>query len=650
MTRTAKKRPAPEKEKHTWQGVFFQKHPAESPFLFWILSSLLLTFVMIISLCQIQSLDIWWHLKTGAWISQQHAIPKVDPFSFSAAGKPWISHEWLFGWLSYMAYQMGGVAALTWAKASAIALLFVLAAWAARARGSFPAVIFLVLTAAYHISRFRFTERPELISLPLALGFIIFFIFSDKKPWILLLAPSLEFFWANIHGGTAVLGWGLSGAFLIDSAWRLRSQGIPHRELIKNKQLLLPLLSFAGVVLASLINPHGFKALFYGLLRTESPFDNKEFQSLAAMMSQGIDLSIILFIAFTALLALFIVLRPKDVRMYEWIVFLALLLLSLKFFRFRNFFIFLSVPTFCALLSRVKWLSHLHWRWPALIGLVFMLTAANTVHNNYFYRFGTGVHDGVFPVDAVEFIKGNEISGRMFNTYGIGGYLIWELWPEHKVFIDGREDVYLQSGVLPDYVRCFDSHSDWQKLVAKYAIDYAVVRYPEKTPDRPDQSLDVLAFPRNEWGLVYFDDVAAVYIRRNGKNESVLREKEIRMVQPFQISSYLDEIIVDPEKLQAFIEEMGANIREHPSSFRAHFTLGMLAVKRGSGHLEEAIQEFEKVVTFNPDFAPGHVNLGSIYMHFGRYNEARRSFQKALSLEKSPLAEEQLRRLRGRFR
>jgi len=618
--------------------------------LFWILTSLLLVFVAIISLCHIQSLDIWWHLKTGEWISQQHAIPKTDPFSFSAAGKVWISHEWLFEWLSYMVYQIGGVAALIWAKAGLIAVLFALVAWVARARGSLPGVIFLVLAAAYHISRFRFTERPELISLPLALGFIVFFISSEKRPWIVLLAPCLEFFWANIHGGTAILGWGLSGAFLIDCAWRLRGQGIPVREVIKNKQLQIPLLSFAGVILASLVNPHGFKALFYGLLRTESPLDNKEFQSLAAMMSQGIDLSIVLFIAFSALIGLFIMLRPKDVRIYEWVLFLALLLLSLKFFRFRNLFIFLLTPTLCMQLSRGKLLSRLHWRWPAMIGLFFMLAAANAVRGSYFYRFGIGVHDGIFPLDAAEFIKENKLAGRMLNSYGMGGYLIWELWPGHKVFIDGREDVYLESGVLADYVRCFNSKSDWQNVVNKYDIDYAIVRYPEQVPTSSDRSLDTLAFPRNEWGLVYFDDVAAVYIRRNGKNDPVLREKEISVVQPLQLSTYLDETVNDPEKLRAFNDEMDANLRQHPSSFRAHFALGMLAVKLGPQYLEKAMKEFEQVVAINPDFGPGHVNLGSIYMYLGRFDDAKRSFQKALSLEKNPIAEEQLTKLRNRRR
>src|ERR1044072_2941881 len=39
--------------------------------------------------------DLWWHLKTGALIVRNHAIPAVDPFSYTAPGKHCIVQEWL---------------------------------------------------------------------------------------------------------------------------------------------------------------------------------------------------------------------------------------------------------------------------------------------------------------------------------------------------------------------------------------------------------------------------------------------------------------------------------------------------------------------------------------------------------------------------
>ena len=40
----------------------------------------------------------------------------------------------------------------------------------------------------------------------------------------------------------------------------------------------------------------------------------------------------------------------------------------------------------------------------------------------------------------------------MFNNYGFGGYLVWAMGPDHKVFLDGRGDVYERGGVLADYL------------------------------------------------------------------------------------------------------------------------------------------------------------------------------------------------------
>jgi hypothetical protein len=39
--------------------------------------------------------DLWWHLRTGQWIMETGHIPRSDPFSFTRAGSPWVSHEWL---------------------------------------------------------------------------------------------------------------------------------------------------------------------------------------------------------------------------------------------------------------------------------------------------------------------------------------------------------------------------------------------------------------------------------------------------------------------------------------------------------------------------------------------------------------------------
>lgn len=620
--------------------------PGDDRVFFWLFGAIFLSFVFAISYCNIRSLDLWWHLKTGEVIWNERRIPSVDRFSHSAEGQPWVSHEWLFGLLSYCVYRIAGVAGLVGAKSLLITFIFTVTAWTARIRGSSAAIILLVQAASYAIARFRFSERPELVSTLLASGFLLAQELSRKRPQALLLLPILQLVWVNVHGGTALLGWIIAGVILLERAGELRQQKALSGWNATAAGLQWHFPALLGVVALSFANPHGPRALFYGLLRTESPLDNKEFQSLIIMMQSGFDLSISLFLIFAALLALMLFWRRRDTRLHEWLLFPFLLILAVVFFRFRSLFVFLLGPCLAHHLSQIKWPAWLRTWLPATAALCLMSGSAALERDTYFYRFGAGVHAGVFPVEAARFLKQSGMAGKMFNTYGMGGYLIWELWPGKKVFIDGREDVYLKPGVLEEYVRCFESRERWHALVARYGIDFAILRYPESPPSSPERSVEVLAFSRQEWALIYFDEVAAIYARRNGLNDELIRKSEIRMVQPLQLSSYLDEIARDPMRMRQFLAEIQANLEQHPSSFRNHFTLGMLAVKRGPDHLGEALREFERTIEINPDFAPAYVNLGSIYRHLGRNREAEKVLKKALSLEDNPLARSQLDQLR----
>ncbi|HEY6048422.1 MAG TPA: hypothetical protein VIV07_05175, partial [Sphingomicrobium sp.] len=67
--------------------------------------------------------DVSWHIATGQWILDHHAIPHVDPFSYTWLGKPWVPIEWLAEVLYASAYRLagyGGVAALVTAALMAL--------------------------------------------------------------------------------------------------------------------------------------------------------------------------------------------------------------------------------------------------------------------------------------------------------------------------------------------------------------------------------------------------------------------------------------------------------------------------------------------------------------------------------------------------
>ena len=643
----AKRKPKDTPAPGIMRRLIFER-PGCAPPAFWLFILPVLVFVAAISWCRIDSHDLWWHLKTGEWIVQQHAIPRADPFSYTALGQPWIAHEWLFGLTVYLIYAAAGFTGLAGIKVFFVAAACGIAAWIARERGASPGMTAMVLAAAYAVSRQRFSERPELLSLPIALAFLLIHEKSRRRPKLLLLLPVLELVWVNVHGGTAPLGWFLAGACLLDRARELHVPGSSWKAMLKRRESFWSLGAAVGVAAASVINPSHIRALTYGMLRAESPLNIQEFESLGTRIGAGIDATIVLFIAFASITAAFLLLRPRRARPQDWLLFPALLALAIVFFRFRSLFVFLLAPALAWQLSRNRLLDRMRWWLPALITVAILGHVAVIDRNSYAYRFGAGVHDGLIPVGAAGFVKSSGLQGRMFNMYGFGGYLIWSLAPEHKVFIDGREDVYVGPGVVYEYKDCFRSRETWRRLVEKYGIEFAVVDYPQQPPSSPESSLDEIAFPRSDWALVYFDELALVYVRRSGPNGEVIRQHEVRTIQPLQLSGYLDEIVRSPDQEQLFRQELSANLNAHPSSYRGYFMQGIFNVKRGAAHLPEAIESFRQAAVLNPEYVPACLNLANIYAALGRVAEARALYEQVLSREENPAARQQLNLLRGR--
>src|SRR5713101_1982812 len=56
--------------------------------------------------------DVWWHIKVAQDILRTHHFPTVDPYSFTAAGTPWIAYEWLGEVVLASMYRLGGVVSL----------------------------------------------------------------------------------------------------------------------------------------------------------------------------------------------------------------------------------------------------------------------------------------------------------------------------------------------------------------------------------------------------------------------------------------------------------------------------------------------------------------------------------------------------------
>src|SRR5512143_1040493 len=49
--------------------------------------------------------DLWWHLRNVQYLATYLRFPNIDTYSFTAAGSPWMNHEWLSELPYYAAFR-----------------------------------------------------------------------------------------------------------------------------------------------------------------------------------------------------------------------------------------------------------------------------------------------------------------------------------------------------------------------------------------------------------------------------------------------------------------------------------------------------------------------------------------------------------------
>ena len=92
----------------------------------------------------------------------------------------------------------------------------------------------------------------------------------------------------------------------------------------------------------------------------------------------------------------------------------------------------------------------------------------------------------------------------MFNDYNWGGYLIWRLFPERKVFIDGRADVYGDEFIF-EYLRTYHAEPAWRDRLEHHGIRTVLTE--------PHSQLANLLREEKGWRNVFEDPRAAIFVR-----------------------------------------------------------------------------------------------------------------------------------------
>ena len=458
-------------------------------------------FGALVTLQPINDSDLFWHIETGRR-TLAGDLPRLDVFSWTANGTPVFTDQWLGDLALAAAKAIGdwrGVLAL---RALAVAaLVAIVVDTALRARPGRPVIAVMAALPAIALSRFAWTDRPELLALVCFAILIRLLRGGDRE---LVLTIPLLFVWAQLHGSYA-LGLGL---ILASCAARAISEP-------RERWRFVPIAAFA--VLMTLLTPSGLAAWTSsgGHFLAPPRYISEEGVPDARTLPGALFLITLGLVIATAMLTRRATLR--DVAILIPVTFVALTAA-----RHTPFLAIAAAPYFAG-----NWPDPLaRWRTrsadarpaetlftrgtPSLgrdgdhpragaLGRSVVIAIAVAAMAVAVTLADARLDERGYPKAALAALPSGD---GTFNQYDWGGYLIYAK-PSTPVFIDGRLFPFVPS-VLEDYRAIISARPGWEEVIDRRGVRTIFVR--------PTDAIAVRAVERG-WHAIYVDAIAVVLVK-----------------------------------------------------------------------------------------------------------------------------------------
>jgi hypothetical protein len=385
-------------------------------------------------------------------------------------------------------------------------------------------------------SSVHWLARPHLVSL---LFVVLFAVILEQaragrfgRLWLL---PLLTVPWANLHGGFFV-GVMLVGIYAAGEA----CAGLCAPEQIDRRAAWVRsgryVLAACACAATSLVNPYGYHlhTHIYQYLTEKYHFNRiDEFQSLNFHHPTAPYLGLLLMAGVAA--ALWHLSR----RRYTWtLLLLTWAWLALVAARDIPIYVICAAAPIAVALDEMlgslagarvaSWLGEaarsfrrfgseirvidgpwrVHLASAGAFVLLVSLCYAATPHEAFLARY----NPKQFPVGAVDALSATAATRRIFTTDTWGGYLIYRLYPQIRVFGDGRSDFY-GPRFGEDWSRILDIKQGWQGQLNRFAVN--TILLPSEA-----HLTGALKESRN-WRLVYDDGTAVVFDALEGGKSQV---------------------------------------------------------------------------------------------------------------------------------
>ncbi|MFZ0800205.1 MAG: hypothetical protein WAM98_20670, partial [Terriglobales bacterium] len=492
-----------------------------------------------------------WHIRTGEQILATHTLPRTDPFSSTMQGQPWFAWEWLYDLLLGILHRACGLNGVVWLCALLISATFVLLLSQLLQRGTGLLLAIVLMLLAEAVSAIHLYARPHIVSWLLSVLWFVVLEHWDEwergehaslPRWIPWFFPASMVLWANLHGGwlfgMALLGIYTLAAFIesLRTQDALAAIRVAHRARAMAK-------AWAASAVATLVNPFGWRlhAHVYRYLSDRYLMDRiDEFMSPDFHGWAQRCFAAILMLTLLAFWGNATSNNRTSLRLNHLLV--VLLAVYAGFYSSRN--LPLSSMLLVLIAGPILWedftsladkpdawqfvrnstariskfsdrmgTQEMQFRghvWPVI---VVVLGLAICLHGG---RLGSRqlIHAQFnpqkMPVAAVTFLQ-EELHGKhpstnpVFSTDTWGGYLIYRLYPERKVVVDDRHDLY-GSNRVRQYLILMQAEPGWQGVLKEWQIQTVLLPI--------DSTLaNLLRELPLDWRVAYEDKVAVVFER-----------------------------------------------------------------------------------------------------------------------------------------
>jgi hypothetical protein len=198
--------------------------------------------------------------------------------------------------------------------------------------------------------------------------------------------------------------------------------------------------------------------------------------------------------------------------------------------RYVPFFMIAALPAIGLLLSAVR-----VRRWGRYILVAATITLVALVLNNYVPSRETvgvamRVNSEIYPVLAADFVIANDLKGNLYNTYFWGGYLIWRLGAERKVYVDGRnlnaQGYFEVAEISNAFALPGQSPPLWKQRLQQRGVGYIVIprvrSYKGLVFDDAEKLRRAL-LEAPEWFPVFADPISLVFVLNTPEHREVIR-------------------------------------------------------------------------------------------------------------------------------